>query len=194
MTRQFEKAYITAIRNEGGYANNPLDRGGETYCGISRRFHPNWSGWKHIDARKKSRPIKSNELLPELADLVLQFYYDVFWVPNRCQEMSQELSITVFDMTINHGSGKAIELLQRSLNAANRNQKLWDDIEVDGLPGDQTSGAIAAAMNKRKSDQVNTWLNCLRGAFFVQIMEGDHTQEEFATSWASRIRIEREEA
>jgi len=193
MTRNFETAYnITVKGHEGGYANDPDDRGGETYCGISRKFHPGWSGWEAIDARNQLRPIRTNEILPELNPRVLEFYHRVYWLQNRCQEMEPELGLIVFDMAINHGAGKAGELLQRSLNAANSNQRYWNDIIVDGMIGDQTSGAILSAGARDKANQVNLWLNCLRGAFFVEIMENDHRQEKFANSWASRIRIERD--
>jgi len=192
MTKEFIRAYEQTVRgHEGGYANDPDDRGGETYCGISRKFHPQWSGWGLIDARNKLLQIKTNELIPGLDIHLLKFYHHVYWLQNRCQQMDPELGLTVFDMAINHGSGKAIELLQRALNAANGNQRYWNDIIVDGMIGDQTSGAILSAGARNKADQVNLWLNCLRGSFYIEIMENDNVQEKFATSWASRIRIER---
>lgn len=30
--------------HEGGYSNDPIDLGGETYKGIARNAHPNWQG------------------------------------------------------------------------------------------------------------------------------------------------------
>jgi len=41
MTRNFEDAYERTAQIEGFYVNNPNDNGGETYCGIARKFHPN---------------------------------------------------------------------------------------------------------------------------------------------------------
>jgi type VI secretion system secreted protein VgrG len=38
----FLKAFNTTMTFEGGYANDPDDAGGETYMGISRRYHPDW--------------------------------------------------------------------------------------------------------------------------------------------------------
>jgi lysozyme family protein len=48
----FKQAHSIVMNNEGGYANDPSDRGGETYKGISRNNFPNWKGWKLIDLHK----------------------------------------------------------------------------------------------------------------------------------------------
>ena len=37
------------LKHEGGYVDNPNDIGKETYGGISRKYNPNWEGWKFID-------------------------------------------------------------------------------------------------------------------------------------------------
>jgi lysozyme family protein len=51
----FKTAYALTMGHEGIYSNNPKDRGGETYKGIARKFHPSWEGWKAID-RMKNKP------------------------------------------------------------------------------------------------------------------------------------------
>lgn len=45
-------AYERMIRREGGYrlTNDPADRGGMTFAGISRNRWPDWEGWRQIDA------------------------------------------------------------------------------------------------------------------------------------------------
>lgn len=53
----FNKAHLEVMGNEGGYANNPADSGGETYKGIARKFHPAWPGWKMVDDLKRSLPV-----------------------------------------------------------------------------------------------------------------------------------------
>ncbi len=51
----FENYIIsTILSHEGGYANHPADKGGETYRGISRKANPNWEGWKYIDDVKRT--------------------------------------------------------------------------------------------------------------------------------------------
>ena len=46
----FSQAHAPVAVWEGGYANHPNDRGGETLCGIARRCHPGLVLWKLVDA------------------------------------------------------------------------------------------------------------------------------------------------
>ena len=59
---KFSEAEKITCKNEGGYANNPSDNGGETYAGIARKFWPNWSGWAKIDAIKKQYGTNANTI------------------------------------------------------------------------------------------------------------------------------------
>ena len=45
----FNQAFDITMGHEGGYANNKLDTGGETYRGVSRNNWPDWEGWRLID-------------------------------------------------------------------------------------------------------------------------------------------------
>ena len=45
----FNSAFQITMGNEGGYANNPADSGGETYKGIAKNYWPNWEGWTAVD-------------------------------------------------------------------------------------------------------------------------------------------------
>lgn len=76
----FDKAILKVINSEGGYVNDPADKGGETYKGISRKNWPRWSGWAIIDC------CKSNPNWPEclnsfnaLKESVKSFYRNNFW-------------------------------------------------------------------------------------------------------------------
>ena len=48
----FNESFNITLGYEGGYSNDPDDAGGETYKGISRRYHPGWKGWALIDELK----------------------------------------------------------------------------------------------------------------------------------------------
>jgi len=41
------------MSKEKGYVHHPDDPGGETIYGVSRRWHPDWQGWKRVDFLKK---------------------------------------------------------------------------------------------------------------------------------------------
>lgn len=83
----FEKALSHTLGFEGGYANDPADRGGETFRGISRISWPKWPGWALID-RARADGLTSAPALdrhfaddPEMARLVTDFYRNEFWKP-----------------------------------------------------------------------------------------------------------------
>ncbi len=59
--------------HEGGYTNDPVDVGGETYRGIARRYNPQWEGWDLIDDTKPN--IKHTNLDP----YVHKFYEEKYW-------------------------------------------------------------------------------------------------------------------
>lgn len=71
----FEIAYNLTAAAEGGYSNNPNDRGGETWRGIARKRHPMWIGWAIVDSiRPKSCFPKCLGAHVELDKAVREFY------------------------------------------------------------------------------------------------------------------------
>lgn len=135
MTDIFEQCYQILIEQEGRYANNPQDAGGETYKGIARNRHPEWDGWPLIDAAKMlpdfPRILEADEVLQTK---VKDFYRIQFWNSIRCPDMPPPLALLVFDDAVNEGQENAARRLQTALN-----------VKVDGDIGDIT---IAAANQK----------------------------------------------
>lgn len=80
---------VTAIlKKEGRYSNNPSDQGGETYCGISRKFHPGWVGWPTVVAAKDK---DSDALFVALTPMLYEFWVEYLGKQGleRCPEMLQ---------------------------------------------------------------------------------------------------------
>lgn len=76
----FKIAISKVLMHEGGYVNDPTDNGGETYRGISRKFHPGWVGWSLVDAAKKEDHFPNNlKANLVLHGLVMAFYKSKFW-------------------------------------------------------------------------------------------------------------------
>ena len=77
---EFKVAYAITAAHEGGYVNDPVDRGGETYRGIARVHHPDWSGWRRVDAQRRKagfpRTLGSDRALQ---DAVRRFYKKAYW-------------------------------------------------------------------------------------------------------------------
>ena len=111
----FTKAYAKTSKNEGGYAHVKGDTGGETYAGISRRWHPNWAGWKVVD---KHKPLKYNQHIDD-ADLsvaVWSFYKTMFWDAIGGDRIDAQLvAERLYDFGVNAGQSKSIKQIQAIL-------------------------------------------------------------------------------
>lgn len=112
--KRFQRALQKyAIPNEGGYNNDPLDRGGETNMGITKKWYPN-------------EDIKN--LTRERANAIL---YRDYWKKININQLPQELSEVVFDNGVVQSQYQAIKNLQKAL-----------DVDVDGIIGPQTIEAV----------------------------------------------------
>lgn len=116
----FILAYKKTAINEGGYANDPDDRGGETWKGIARKFHPKWPGWKIVDGYKGRSNFKSLLARDEqLQKLVYEFYRTEFWNRISGDEINHQLvANSLYDSAVNMGVSQAIKLAQRALKVA----------------------------------------------------------------------------
>lgn len=97
----FKQLYDHVMLVEKGY--NPNDQGNETYSGIWRGAHPDWPGWRTIDAIKKTRKIKRGDFIPDVEDKVQAFYRD-FWAPVQVEKIAElRIAEMLVDMRTQHG-------------------------------------------------------------------------------------------
>ena len=192
MTNNFVKAYKNLIGNEGGYANNKADIGAETYKGISRKYHSDWSGWKIIDETKKDNPSASNKELSELLnknseleELVQMFYYNNYWNKFKGDELDYDIAEELLEQSVVLGTWKtAGKNIQTALNLLNRNGKLFKDLVVDGLVGKNTLSAV----NKVNKRRLLTVLNGLEFCRFKESMDKRPLNEIFV-GWFNRVNF-----
>ena len=166
MTPFFKKAFEELIGIEGGYVNDPTDRGGETKYGISKKSYP------HLDIKN---------LTLEQAQ---QIYWEDFWKASGSHHMIKyELALELFDTGVNMGQGIARKFLQQALNLMNRNQYNFPDLKVDGIVGPNTIAAY-----KKVDDRILLKvLNGLQFMRYVQICERDPAQEKYFNGWMKRV-------
>lgn len=181
---KFEIAEGITGRNEGGYANNPSDTGGETYAGIARNHWPKWEGWKTIDLIKnhhgKSASIinKNARLYPALTEAISSFYKQNFWDVMKLDYVNdQQLANTVYDFGVNSGTGRASKYLQQSVNNV-----CGVGLVVDGMIGSKTITEV----NKHDAESIYNVYNKLREEFYRSIAKG--SQAQFLKSWLSRLK------
>ena len=166
MTPFFKKAFEELIGIEGGYVNDPTDRGGETKYGISKRSYP------HLDIKN---------LTLEQAQ---QIYWEDFWKASGSHHMIKyELALELFDTGVNMGQITARKFLQQALNLMNRNQVNYPDLKVDGIVGPNTIAAY-----KKVDDRILLKvLNGLQFMRYVQICERVPSQEKYFNGWMKRV-------
>lgn len=192
----FDDAFNSTMGHEGGYANDPIDAGGETYRGIARRFHPSWSGWAIIDSAKKDKSfpanISSGTEQITLDVLVRQFYKQNYWdnwQGNEVAALSASVASEVFDSAVNCGVQRAVSWLQTGLNVLNRNAALYLDLVVDGELGATTLGAIKTYLRNDSPVLLLKVLNVIQGAYYLEYMKKSPTQEAYARGWFNRVEV-----
>ena len=169
----FELEISELLKAEGGYSNDPKDKGGETNYGITI---------------KKAR---EHGYQGEMKDLPLDFakkiYKDDYWdTLNLNQVNDQKLAGVLFNFGVNCGIRTACKTLQRTLNLLNRDNISWFDTIIDGIMGLKTMSII----NSISAIDVNYVTKVVIGLQFeryVQIVESDVTQEKFFRGWINRV-------
>lgn len=187
----FKKAYKKVIGYEGGYVNDPIDPGRETYKGISRKYNPNWSGWKLIDFYKDNdnflKQLNSDAILQEeVKSMYKKKYWDIFY-GDRIS--NQRLCNKLFDISVNLGPRRAVKFLQIGLNALNRNESLYKSIEETGVMGDNTHTLIEYLLNKDSEVHILKILNILQGSHYMKRISDKSNQKRFIRGWLNRVNL-----
>ncbi|MDR1037345.1 MAG: hypothetical protein LBT40_12500 [Deltaproteobacteria bacterium] len=191
MTDFFEKAMAKVKQFEGGYVDNPRDRGKETFRGISRKSWQDWDGWPFIDAAKgewADLPAKGRPKLAAFIDskfrgsavmdnLETEFYRVNFW-ELFSGVLTGRILWKVFDTAVNNGEGTARKLLQRALNLPPLNSHL----AVDGVLGPKTRLAVS----KAPEDALLQNFCQAQAANYRAIVKSHPEQEVFLKGWLNR--------
>lgn len=94
----FRKAVEKTLVHEGGYTDNPHDKGGPTKYGITQEDMPG---------------VDIASITPEQA---VAYYQEHYWKPLYSQIADQALGEKLFDMGVLFGVGTAVKLLQISMD------------------------------------------------------------------------------
>lgn len=174
----FIDAYNKLIKYEGGYVNDPDDPGGETYKGISRRYHPSWEGWKIIEASNGN--FSNNEKLEEA---VQNFYKENYWDFFDCDNLPFSIASEVFESSINVGKKRATIFIQETIEIL-----LNIKIKVDGIYGYGTKREFKKLINVRGEKLVYNVLNIFQGAWYISLMKSNPVMRKYI-GWFKRVEI-----
>ena len=180
MQEKIDQLVDALIEREGGYVNNPADKGGPTCFGITEAV---------ARANGYAGPMRQ---LPR--DEAARIYTGLYWLRPRFDEVArrtERIGAEMFDTGVNMGPAVATTFLQRALTALNRNGTDYPDLVPDGRIGAQTLAALDAFFMKRGQTGETVLLRALealQGERYLRLAERRPANEAFLYGWlANRI-------
>ena len=152
----FDKAVEVILKHEGGYVNDPVDPGGETNMGISKRAYP-YLNIKEL-TKKDAKDI----------------YFKDYWLKAKCSKLPEELRMIYFDMVVNMGKSRAVKILQKAITAKGVKTA------VDGGIGPQTiSNALKSGLEPDR-------LRSYRVKYYADLIGRKPKLEKYWFGWYRR--------
>lgn len=170
----FWEAYDHVRKWEGNYCYLPYDKGGETYGGITRNFNKYWDGWTVLDQYKEDSSVYWNKKIPNLEELVIEYYYNIWIDDNYYLIKDPIIAIYIFDYR-NTGriSYKHVQTVLREHGYK---------IENTGKLDAQT----IAALNQINPLIFVLHLKELRKEFYIEVAERNPNLRRYLKGWVSR--------
>jgi lysozyme family protein len=127
MKKNFELFIQEVLTVEGGYVNDPDDRGGATNRGITYVVYEKY--YEEVYGLVSSEEDHVNLSRKEAEEIYRYYYWDMV----LADELPSGVDMLVADMAVNSGVSAASMLLQRAVNA-----------EADGMIGPKTLAKVNA--------------------------------------------------
>lgn len=163
----FDLYFPTLLKHEGGYVNDPKDKGGATNLGVTLKV---WvaNGWdKNNDGLINYKDIQL--LTPADAKYIAKTLY---WDKIAGDLIkSQSIAEFIFDWAYNSGPVTAAKKLQRVIG-----------VDDDGKIGNNT----LKKLNSLPAKEVFEKLKLNRAAFFHAIVKNNPSQAKFLKGWLNR--------
>jgi lysozyme family protein len=174
-------AAMKKIREYEGdtYVNDPKDYGGETKCGIAKRYHPD------IDIRSLVWEYPA----PEGKISAMPIYRKEYWSKIGGDAIAdQYLAESMMDIAVNISWKEAVRWAQHAFNelllAADPDSA--DDLQEDGLAGPVT---IAALNGYRRPWELAKMVEGFQFSYYMSRIQEHPDQRHFLRSWLARIDI-----
>jgi lysozyme family protein len=165
---RFAECLNHVLKFEGGYSDNPLDRGGATNRGITQATFDEW---------RVSNGLPRSPVVGISGQEINAIYRNRYWKPVCAEQLPAPLDLCVFDAAVQHGTYRAAKWLQRvSLSIP------------DGIVGPKTLEAVQAVIDAHGVDQVVEEYMDIRRHFYAEIVANDATQKTFERGWENRMK------
>jgi lysozyme family protein len=151
---------------EGGFNNDPVDKGGATNKGITQATYDTFR-LKQGEYSQDVRLITDAE--------VRSIYYEWYWLQCKCDLLMYPLNVAVFDFNVNSGANAA-KVLQRMLSLTD-----------DGIIGKDTIHAVALKTPDTQTTVAFTKeYVAARKQYYKDIVTNKPSQHKFYTGWMNR--------
>ena len=165
MIKNWDASFNWLMEDEGGFVNDPRDKGGMTNLGVTQA---NWEAYV-------GRPVVEKEMRALTPDVVKPFYKARYWNKIKGDGLPSGVDYCVFDMAVNSGPGQAARFIQRVCA-----------VTADGIIGPKTLDAIhsddpAELINAFCDDRLE-WLKTLSSF------------KTFGKGWTARVERVRSRA
>ena len=180
---QFDRALSFVFGNEGGYSNDPDDRGGATNLGITQST---------LDRARKQIPNLPESVRDLTRAQAEEIYRALYWEASKADMMPYPLCTLHFDVAVNHGVGGAAKLLQRTVNNYAAKAGLNVRVEVDGAVGPKTLSALCQCLDLKGNVSLICEIYCNeREKYYRSIVENNPSQGVFLRGWLNRLERNR---
>ena len=99
----FKKALAFVLKWEGGFVDDPDDKGGATNKGITQNTY-------NAYLKQKGLPQKSvNNITQSEVEAI---YYSRYWIAAKCNTMTKQFAVLAFDTAVNMGVGRVSQFLK----------------------------------------------------------------------------------
>jgi lysozyme family protein len=197
---RFSAAYAKVAAFEGGFVNDPADRGGATNRGVSLRFLVA-EGKLDLDADGVADFDLDMDGDIDVADIralskvdAMFLFQRCFWNRLDCESYARPLGEAMFDQGVNGGNTAALKLLQRAINQVLARFPNFTGrpaiLSVDGAIGAATRGALDWAL-KLPAAGMPRLIEAYRdeaAARYRAIVDRDPSQRRFLDGWLRRAR------
>lgn len=186
-------AFDELLGIEGGFVDDPVDRGGATKYGISLRFlvsagkiDENADGFADYDLDMDG-DIDGRDIRKLTVEDAYRLYHQFFWEPLDCESFPKPLGEALFDQAVNGGLNAAKKLLQQAVNACLSRSGI-SLIAVDGSIGPATRAAVQRVIDHPRMG-INQLMEAYREAVrdrYRAIVRRDPRQRKFLRGWLAR--------
>lgn len=162
MKELFDKVFDRVIGHEGGFQADPKDRGNWTSGVIGQgelkgtKFGLAAMTYPHLDIKNLT------------VDQAKAIYFEDWWLPLKLDMYHPAMSFQIFDASVNHGSGRAIQFLQRAVGTKD-----------DGVLGPKTLKEMAKIQN----DDLLLLFIAERLQYFTEVK----TWDVYGKGWSRRM-------